>query len=59
MPQAMSTQELEAAVAETIAAVGATGMRDMGRVMGALRETLAGRADMGEASRLVRAALQA
>ena len=58
MPQALSAEELEAAVADTITAVGATGMRDMGRVMGALRELLAGRADMGEASRLVRAALQ-
>ena len=58
MPQALSGEELEAAVADTIAAVGATGMRDMGRVMGALRDLLAGRADMGEASRLVRAALQ-
>ena len=58
MLDAMSAEQLEAAVAETIAAVGATGMRDMGRVMGALREPLAGRADMGEASRLVRAALQ-
>lgn len=59
MPQALSAEELEAAVADTIAAVGATSMRDMGRVMGALRDLLAGRADMGEASRLVRAALQA
>ena len=58
MPQAMSAEELETVVAETITAVGATGMRDMGGVMGALRETLAGRADLGEASRLVRAALQ-
>ena len=58
MPQAMSAEELRTVVAETIAAVGATGMRDMGDVMGALRETLAGRADMGEASRLVRGALQ-
>lgn len=58
MPQALSAEELEAAVADTIAAVGATGMRDMGRVMGALKGTLAGRADMGEASRLVRTALQ-
>lgn len=58
MPQALSAEELETAVADTIAAVGATGMRDMGRVMGALRDLLAGRADMGEASRLVRTALQ-
>ena len=59
MPQALSAKELETAVADAIVAVGATGMRDMGRVMGALKSTLAGRADMGEASRLVRAALQA
>lgn len=59
MPQALSAEELEAAVADAIVAVGATGMRDMGRVMGALKGRLAGRADMGEASRLVRAALQA
>lgn len=58
MLETLSAEELDGAVAETIAAVGATGMRDMGRVMGALREKLAGRADMGEASRLVRAALQ-
>ena len=58
MPQAMSAGELDAAVASAIAAVGATTMRDMGKVMGTLRGTLAGRADMGEASRLVRVALQ-
>ncbi len=58
MPQAMSAEELDAAVVNAIASVGASSMRDMGKVMGALRGALAGRADMGEASRLVRAALQ-
>ena len=58
MPQAMTAEELEAAVAEAIADIGADNMRDMGKVMGALRGKLAGRADMGEASRLVREALQ-
>lgn len=45
LPAAMSGEELEAAVREIIAAVGATGMGDMGRVMGAASKQLAGRAD--------------
>ena len=57
MPQALTPEALAAAVADAIAAVGATNMRDMGKVMAHLRGALAGRADMGEASRLVRAAL--
>ena len=57
MPPALTPDELAGAVADAIAAVDAATMRDMGKVMGALRGTLAGRADMGEASRLVRAAL--
>ena len=58
MPEPMSADELEATVASVIDALGATGMQDMGKVMGALRGELGGRGDMGEASRLVRAALQ-
>ena len=58
VPEAMSADELQATVASVIDAVGATGMQDMGKVMGALRGELGGRGDMGEASRLVRAALQ-
>ena len=58
MPKAMSATELEDAVAAAVAETGAASMKDMGKVMGALRNALAGRADMGEASRLVRAALQ-
>ena len=57
MPQALTPEALSAAIADAIAAVGATNMRDMGKVMAHLRGSLAGRADMGEASRLVRAAL--
>ena len=37
LPQAMSAVEIEQAVAAAIAATGAAGMRDMGRVMGALK----------------------
>ena len=58
LPRALSTSEIEAAVAAAIKAAGATGMRDMGKVMGALKGELTGRADMGAVSQLVRAALQ-
>ena len=57
MPQAMSDAEVAAAVAEAIAAVGAKAASDMGKVMGALKGKLAGRADMGKVSTLVKAKL--
>ena len=57
MPQALSDSELRDAVAGAIASTGATSMKDMGKVMGALKGELAGRADMGTVSRLVRTAL--
>ena len=58
LPRAMSADEIEEAVAAAIKATGASGMRDMGRVMGALKGELTGRADMGAVSQVVRAALQ-
>ena len=57
LPTALSDAELEAKVAAAIESAEATSMRDMGRVMGALKKDLAGRADLGAVSRLVRAAL--
>ena len=57
MPQAMSDAEVEAAVAEAIAASGAKAPSDMGKVMGALKGKLAGRADMTKVSALVKAKL--
>jgi uncharacterized protein YqeY len=57
MPQALSQAEIEAAVAAAVAASGAKGMQDMGKVMAELRPKLAGRADMGQVSALVKAAL--
>lgn len=59
MPQALSDAELEAAVTEAIAAAGARGPQDMGKVMGVLKPRLAGRADMGKVSALVKARLSA
>ena len=57
MPAALSERELDDAVAEVIARIGAASMKDMGKVMGTLKSQLAGRADMGAVSRRVRAAL--
>jgi len=57
MPQQMSEAEVAAAVAEAIAATGATGSQDMGKGMGAIKPKLAGRADMGKVSALIKAQL--
>jgi uncharacterized protein YqeY len=57
MPQALSPQEIEAIVAAAVQQSGAAGMQDMSRVMALVRPQLAGRADMGQVSGLVKAAL--
>lgn len=54
LPPALTEAEIEATVKQTIAQTGATAMADMGRVMAALKEPLAGRADMGQVSNQVR-----
>tara|TARA_B100000768_G_C11265417_1_gene370837 strand:+ start:1650 stop:2099 length:450 start_codon:yes stop_codon:yes gene_type:complete len=45
LPEALSTEEIEKVVLETITQVGATGMKDMGKVMGLVSKRLAGQAD--------------
>ena len=57
MPQALSQGEIEAAVVKVVAETGAKGPQDMGKVMGALKPLLAGRADMAKVSALVKAKL--
>ena len=57
MPQALSDAEIEAAVTEAISASGAKSSSDMGKVMGALKGKLSGRADMGKVSALVKSRL--
>ena len=57
MPQALSEAEIEAAVAEAIAASGAKAPSDMGKVMGVLKGRLGGRADMGKVSAMVKSKL--
>ena len=57
LPAQMSDAEVQAAVAAALAATGATGPQDMGKVIGVLKGQLAGKADMGKVSGLVKAAL--
>lgn len=57
MPQQMSEAEVAAAIEQAIAATGAAGAQDMGKVMGILKPQLAGRADLGKVSGLVKARL--
>jgi len=57
MPQQLSEVEIASAVAEAIAATGATSPQDMGKVMGILKPKLAGCADMGKVSALIKAQL--
>ena len=59
MPAAFSEAEIDAAVAAAIASTGATAPGDMGKVMAVLKPELAGRADMSEVSKRVRARLAA
>jgi uncharacterized protein YqeY len=59
MPRQMSADETKAAVAEAIAATGAAGMKDMGKVMAALKERYAGSMDFAKASSAVKELLSA
>lgn len=54
LPQPLSADELAALIDAAIAASGAAGMRDMGKVMGELRAKVQGRADMGAVSAAVK-----
>jgi len=57
LPQRLSAAEVTAAVAAIVAGLGAKGPGDMGRVMGAVKTQLAGKADMALVSQAVKAAL--
>jgi uncharacterized protein len=54
MPEPLSEEELEEIVDDAIAEVGATNMRDIGRVMADVMPQVAGRADGSAVSQLVR-----
>ena len=57
LPKQMSEDEVKAAVAQAIQEIGAAGMKDMGKVIGALKSKYAGKMDFAKASALVKSAL--
>ena len=57
MPQALSEAEIDALIEAAIAETGAASGRDMGKVVGALKPKVAGRADMGAVSARIKARL--
>lgn len=57
LPEQLSDDELDALIDATIAETGADGIRDMGKVMGAIKSKAAGRADMGAVGARVKARL--
>lgn len=57
MPAQLSEAEITALIDEAIAETGASEMKEMGKVMGLLKPKLAGRADMGQVSALIKAKL--
>ena len=59
LPEQLSDAELDAMIDEVITAVGAESIRDMGKVMGAIKAKAAGRADMGAVGARVKARLGA
>ena len=54
LPKQMSTEEIEAAVKDVVAQTGAAGIKDMGKVMGALKGKYAGQMDFGAASAVIK-----
>lgn len=54
LPKQLAEAEIQEAVAATIAEVGATSIKDMGKVMGVLKSAYAGRMDFGKAGALVK-----
>jgi len=54
MPAKMSAAEIDAIVTKAIADAGATSAKDMGKVVGLVKPQVAGRADMGQVSALVK-----
>lgn len=57
LPKQMDMLQMKAAIAQVIADTGAASVKDMGKVMGALRSKYAGQMDFGVASGLIKEAL--
>ena len=59
LPEQLSAAELEAVIAAAIASTGATTIKDMGKVVAAVKQQAAGRADMAAVSAAIKAKLGA
>ena len=59
LPAQLTEAEVDALIREAITATGAASIKDMGKVMGAVKTKAAGRADMGAVSARIKAALSA
>lgn len=57
LPTALTDDEIAKLIDDAVAATGASGMQDMGKVMGILKPQTQGRADMGAISKLIKAKL--
>ena len=57
LPKQMSDAKMQSAIEAAIKETGATGMKDMGKVIGVLRGKYAGQMDMGKATGMVKARL--
>ena len=57
LPKQMSDAEIEAAVRALISETGASSMKDMGKIMGALKSQYAGQLDMGKANCIIKSLL--
>ncbi len=58
LPKQMSDDEIKAAIEAAVKDTGAAGIKDMGKVIGALKGKFAGQMDMAKASGMVKARLQ-
>jgi len=59
LPEALSDEEINDLVEQSISATGAATIKDMGKLMGMLKPQLQGRADMGKVSQLIKSRLSA
>ena len=57
LPEPLSEEDLQALITEAITSLNASGMKDMGKVMAAVKDQLAGRANMGQVSQIIKSKL--
>ena len=57
LPEKLTNEEIEKAISSTIESIGAVSIRDMGKVMGQLKERFEGQADFNIVSKMVKEAL--